>query len=55
LNRARLQRLGDYPLIAESRQQDFIAIRIQANLFEPEHRRHPASATDAGDADPFAA
>jgi hypothetical protein len=32
-----------------------IALRIEAELFEPEHGAHPRAAADTGNADSFAA
>jgi len=53
LDRAGFQGLADDSLIAEGGNRDFISFRVQTDLFQSQHRRHPAGAADAGDTDAF--
>ena len=52
---AGLDRLGLDVLIADNLQQDIIALRLEAEVFEPEQHTHPRRAADTGHRDFFAA
>src|SRR4026208_1180000 len=52
---ARLQGLGLHALIAHRLQQDLIALRVDAEMLEPEHRYDPSTASDAVDRELLAA
>src|SRR5581483_11106947 len=52
---AGLDRLALDVLIAEHLQENVVALRFQAEMFEPEQHAHPGGGADAGERDFFAA
>src|SRR4029077_6854200 len=55
VNGAGFERPADNSHFAESGDNQFVLFRVQTKFFEDQHCGHPASAANAGDAEPFAA